>query len=327
MIDIINDAVIERLLRVGDLIEPMRRAFANDCKVPKRVQHEIDVSDARSGVLLVMPAWTRDDALGVKLATVFPDNAGLGIPTISATYVLMSAKTGEVTAILSGAALTLNRTAAVSALAADLLARSVVQTLLLIGTGDLVPYLARAHTCVRHFQNVRVWGRSHEKAVVTADKIARDLDLPVEAVATLENGVRSADVISAATLSETALIDGAWLKPGTHIDLVGSFKPTMRESNDIAVQRARVFVDTRDAVRESGDLTQPLANGTIGADHILGDLAELVKGELVGRRYGADITLFKSVGTALADLAAASFILQLRHSRTRFAPTDPQLPA
>ena len=208
-------------------------------------------------------------------------------------------------AAIEGGELTARRTAATSALAGKYLARADASEMLVVGTGRLSVNLMQAHAITRPLETFRIWGRNHQNAEKIAAE-ARALGLNAAACHDLEAAARSADIISCATLSSEPLIRGGWLKPGAHLDLVGAFKPTMRESDDEAVTRASLFVDTFDgALKEGGDIVQPLTNGIIARDDIRAELAELVSGTHAGRQSNNEITLFKSVGAALEDLAGA----------------------
>lgn len=309
----ISASDLERHFDWPSLIECLRGAFRSDCQAPVRHHHTVPVSGAPDATLLLMPAWIQDDVLGVKIATVFPGNARQGLPAVTGTYLLASAHTGEVLALLDGSALTLWRTAAASALAASYLASPDASCLLMVGTGRLAPNLVAAHAAGRDLREVRIWGRHREKAERLAQSIATTRAwggghgaVEVRAVADLEDAAASADIISCATLTTDPLIHGAWLKPGAHVDLVGGFTPAMREADDAAITRASVFVDTRaGATKEAGDIVQPLRSGVLREADIQADLFDLARGTHPGRRRGDEITLFKSVGTALEDLAAA----------------------
>ncbi len=288
------------------LVDHLAQAFAHGAQVPLRHAHALGGSDA----LLLMPAWS-DDAMGVKLVTVMPGNAGLGLATVHATYLLLDRKSGQTLALLDGEALTLRRTAAASALAARHLARSDARELLIVGSGKLAGWMARAHCALRpDLAQVRIWGRNPGARAALAETLVRE-GLPASACDDLQSAVRQADIISCATTSTRALVLGQWLKPGTHLDLVGGFKPDMREVDDAAIAMARVFVDTyAGALAEAGDLVQPLAAGRISRAHIVAELAELVQSGASARQASSEITLFKSVGTALEDLAAAQLVLR-----------------
>jgi ornithine cyclodeaminase len=250
-------------------------------------------------------------ALGVKLVTVMPEAAQRGAGTVQASYLLLDRTTGQPCALIDGEALTLRRTAAASALAAQLLARPDAQRLLVVGTGRLAPWMAQAHVALRpDLTHVDVWGRSADAAEVVVETL-REEGIDAEVALDLRHAVEQADVITCATTAREPLLHGAWLKPGAHVDLVGAFRRDMREADDAAVLRARVFVDTHaGALAEAGDLTQPIERGVIAREHVRGELAQLLRGEVDGRLHGDDVTLFKSVGTALEDLAAAALVVR-----------------
>jgi alanine dehydrogenase len=306
---------IDSVLTYPALIDALDAAFRADIEVPPRHHHRI----ARPGAdatLLLMPAWTRGAAshIGIKLVTVFPDNGQRGLPSIYGQYLLLDGATGAALALLDGTMLTKRRTACASGLASRYLSRPESRRLLMIGTGALAPQLVRVHAKVRPIEEVAIWGRRPQRAADLAqellDTLPRALGRPisVRAVADRRQAVAMADIVSCATLSKMPLVEGDWLRDGQHVDLVGAYTPQMRESDDRAVSRARVYVDTRaGALKEGGDIAQPLANGTIDEDDILADLFELSRGQQAGRLPGdaASITLFKSVGAALEDLAAA----------------------
>jgi ornithine cyclodeaminase len=296
---------IHRLLDFPSLIDALRAMFREGCEVPERHHHKVAASgDGTPGTLLMMPAWQEGGALGIKIVTVFPDNARRARPAVHGTYLLLDAATGLPRALLDGTALTLRRTAAASALAAQYLARPDSAVHLMVGTGALAPYLVAAHAAVRPIREVRVWGRDPGKAAALAAQLAT-AGIAAVPIADLREAVTAADIITCATLAQEPLISGAWLRPGAHLDLVGGFTPDMREADDEAIALARVYVDTDAALHEAGDIVQPLRSGHLVRERVVGDLFGLTRGICPGRRDPAEITLFKSVGTALEDLAAA----------------------
>ncbi|KQW27780.1 ornithine cyclodeaminase [Rhizobium sp. Root274] len=302
---ILDQADTARSLSFPPLIDAISQMFTSGCVMPVRHHHTIEVPGEREATLLLMPAWQPSAYIGVKLVSVFPDNQLRSLPAIHGSYLLSSGKTGELLAVIDGGELTARRTAATSALAARHLARADASTLLVVGTGRLSLNLIEAHSHVRPIEKVMVWGRDFSKAQAVVAE-ARGLGYAAEAVSDLETAARSADILSCATLSHTPLIWGAWLKPGSHLDLVGAFRKDMRESDDKAVKRASLFVDTRaGAFAEAGDLLQPLEAGVITRADIKAELVELVSGTAPGRQSAGEITLFKSVGAALEDLAGA----------------------
>jgi ornithine cyclodeaminase/alanine dehydrogenase-like protein (mu-crystallin family) len=295
---------IHRLLDYPGLIAALREMFRAGCEVPLRHHHTVAVPGGAPGTLLLMPAWQSGSSLGVKIVTVFPDNAKRSLPAVSGTYVLLDAVTGAPQALLDGTALTLRRTAAASALAADFLARPDSAVHLMAGTGALAPPLVAAHRTMRPIREIRIWGRNPAKAAALAERLATP-GIAVVPVPDLAEAVATADIVTCATLATAPLIRGEWLRPGTHLDLVGGYTPQMREADDAAVQRARVYIDTEAALQEAGDIVQPLRSSALSREAIAGDLFGLARGQCSGRQSPAEITLFKSVGTALEDLAAA----------------------
>jgi len=299
---------VHELASVGALIEPLRRMFASDPVSPERAHYDIS-EGPNPRTLLLMPSWHRGGALGVKIVTVFPDNPQRGEPSVNAAYVLLSGESGAPRAWIDGRALTLMRTAAVSALAADLLAPGHPEVLLMLGTGALSRYLIQGHLAVRRYRSVLVWGRDARKAeAVTRDLGAQGVTARV--ATDLESAARSADVISCATLATLPLLCGRWLKADVHVDFVGSFRPDMREGDDQCLRGARVVVDTMTALTESGDLIDPIAHGVLSPDAISPLSALLAAGESALRP--APKTVFKSVGLAAADLAVAEYLVE-RH--------------
>ena len=298
------------------LIGALEEAFRGDCVAPQRAHHRMAVSGGSDATLLLMPAWSPGRYVGVKVASVFPDNGAKGLAAVQSVYLLSSGETGRLLATIDGAELTSRRTVAASALAARRLARADASRLLIVGTGEIARRVAAAHAAVRPICTVAVWGRDRGRAVALADELARD-GFAVRATDDLEAAVAEADIVSCGTLSRVPLIQGAWLRPGTHLDLIGAFTPEMRETDDAAVRRASVFVDTGAALEEAGDLVQPMRAGAIGRDHVRADLADLAAGRHLGRCREDEITLFKSVGASLEDLAGATLCYERARARGR----------
>jgi ornithine cyclodeaminase len=289
------------------LAEALREAFREGCIVPLRHVHDVTGAGDR---LLLMPAWRPGKDLGVKLVTVFPRNRERGAATVSALYVLLDGATGHPRALIDGEALTLRRTAAASALASTYLSREDSATLLVIGTGALAPHMAHAHCALRPIGTLLLWGRTPEHAQALAAKL-RDEGLPAQALADLAQGLARADIVSCATTATAPVVRGGLLRPGTHVDLVGGFTPQMREADDDLIACAEIFVDTyAGALKEAGDLVQAMASGVLVRERVRAELAELVAGAHPGRQGREEITLFKSVGTALEDLCAARLVLE-----------------
>lgn len=310
---IVSASEVAAALSYPRLVDVLADAFRKGAIAPPRHHHTISLDNRPEATLLLMPAWQSAASgsqaagrfAGVKSVTVFPDAARVGKPAVQGVYLLFDTESGAPLALIDAPALTAWRTAAASALATRYLARADASRLLLVGAGTLAPYLVRAHASVRPVREVAIWNRSRERAVTLAAELSGQ-GFAAHVADDLATAAQSADVISTATISSTPLIEGAWLKPGAHLDLVGGFRPTMREADDEAVRRARVFVDTRaGALHEAGDIVQPLRSGVLSADQVRGELAELVRGAVTGRTSDEEITLFKSVGAAIEDLAAA----------------------
>lgn len=313
---------LARVLDYPALIERLVLYFKGGCAQPVRHHHTLPLAGRAAATLLLMPAWRlttgHNDAssscapsmIGVKVVSVFPDNGLRGLPAVAGSYLLIDGDTGNPLAVMDGGELTARRTAAASALASRFLSRPDSTTLLIAGTGRLAPHLVAAHGAVRPIRRILIWGRAPDKAETLARGL-KDQGYAAEAVSDLRAGVRQADIVSTATLARDPIVFGEWLQAGQHLDLVGGFRPTMREADDTALERAGVYVDTREgACREAGDICDPLARGVIDEDDIIADLGALCRGEHAGRTEEGAITLFKSVGAALEDLAAAALAYQ-----------------
>ncbi len=308
---VVTAGEIDDLLTFPALIDGLHQAFASSGPSPQRHHHAIG-RDHGGPIHLLMPCWTPDapapgSFLGTKIVNVFPDNGAKGLPAVMGTYLLFSGETGEPLAAVDGTRLTHWRTAAASGLAARFLARSDARHLLMVGSGALAPFLVRAHAAVRPLDEITIWNRNPAGAERLAEALA-DPRWTVTVANELASAVEAADIVSCATLSTTRLIQGAWLRPGTHVDLVGAFTMGMREADDEAVRRARVFIDTPAALTEGGDVALAIQSGAILAHDVVGTLADLCGGAVAGRTTSDEITLFKSVGAALEDLAAAVLI-------------------
>jgi ornithine cyclodeaminase/alanine dehydrogenase-like protein (mu-crystallin family) len=286
------------------LIDALRAMFVSGCEVPPRHAHHL----GEAGTMLLMPAWQAGGLMGVKTVNIFPGNGALGLPGVHASYALFDARTGVPLALLDGSELTARRTAAASALAASFLARQDARHLLVVGAGRVGGLTCDAMRAVRPgIDTVRVWNRHPAAAQsLVARLLTQGLDARV--VHDLQAAAAQAHIISCATLSTEPLICGEWLAPGTHLDLVGSFTPAMREADGACFARGQVFVDTDEALVKSGDVLQAAAEGHFDLADTRATLAQLCSGERAGRGGPDEITLFKSVGTALEDLAAAALV-------------------
>jgi ornithine cyclodeaminase/alanine dehydrogenase-like protein (mu-crystallin family) len=314
---VLSGEQIHALAPMPRLIARLEDQFRAGCVVPPR-QVTAMPGGAGERLFLTMPAFASEGGTAVKLATFFPDNPARGLPTIQAAIVLFS-PTGTPMAILDGTTVTRLRTGAASALASKYLSRDDSSQLVIIGTGALAPAMAAAHCAIRPITRVSVWGRRPNRAAATAGSIRSLVGDHVEVVVTaaLDQAVATADIVSCATSSATPVLAGRWLRPGAFVDLVGSFSPTRREADDEVVLRSRIFVDTLEgALAEAGDLLDPLGRGIIERSRIEGELGDLVCGRAQGRVSEDEIITFKSVGTALEDLAAARLVVESARSGT-----------
>lgn len=299
------------------LIAALRERFAGGCEVPPRHVHEItspvgeaggDVASRRM-TSLIMPAWLAGRYYGVKIVNIAPGNTKRGLPGLHSSYLLFDGRSGVPLAHIDGDQITARRTAAASALAGSYLAREDASHLLLVGAGRVAHLLPAAYRAVRPIDRVTVWARRADEAQALARTLQAD-GFQASASTDLQAACAEADIVSCATLATEPLVRGAWLAPGSHLDLIGGFTPAMREADDACFQNARVFVDTDEALQKSGDLLVPMQHGVFRADEVRGTLTTLCKGVATGRKSETERTVFKSVGNALEDLAAAVLVLE-----------------
>ena len=341
----IDAATTRRHLGMVPLIEALRAMFVTGCEVPARHTHRIDGGGSDNdtgGTLLLMPAWRPGALLGLKTVTIFPGNragnAQFDLPALHSTYLLFDARSGAPLAQLDGDEITSRRTAAASALAASFLARVDASRLLIVGSGRVASLLAEAMRAVRPITEVQVWNHRAASARALAQRLC-DAGIDARATDDLAHAASHADIISCATLSTAPQIRGEWLRPGTHHDLIGSFTPQMREADAECFSRCRVFIDSLEALAKSGDILQAVAEGGFSAERLQGTLADLCAGRCRGRESedddqdggvdgAADLTLFKSVGSALEDLAAAELVWRgvASESLSCKAPAAPAAP-
>jgi ornithine cyclodeaminase/alanine dehydrogenase-like protein (mu-crystallin family) len=301
-------AELRERLPLKALVSALRWAFARATTVPPRQALALP----GGGTSLLMPAWREGGAYGVKVVNVCPanrTNPALGIPAVQALYMLFDANTGVPRVVMDGAELTTRRTAAASALAAGFLAMPAPTRHLLVGAGQVAALLPEAMRVARPtLSRWMVWNHHPEGAERLAARLSEQ-GFEAEPVTDLAAAAASAHIVSCATLSEQALVLGEWLAPGTHLDLIGSFTPTMREADGVCFRRGRVFIDTEEALAKAGCVVQAQAEGAFDPARLQGTLTQLCRSERPGRQQAGDITVFKSVGTALEDLAAAELVM------------------
>lgn len=291
------------------LIPALRAMFRTGCTVPPRHVHEVDTGDGGHYTSLIMPAWLPGRHYGIKTINIAPGNAARALPGLHASYLLCDGTTGVPQALIDGDVLTAHRTAATSALAAAWLAREDARHLLVVGAGRIARLLPAAYRAVRPIEHVTVWARSAPQAEALV-RALEDEGHSASLSTDLGAAVAAADIVSCATLARLPLVRGRWLRPGSHLDLIGSFTPAMREADDDCFAVAALYVDTGEALAKSGDLIGPMSRGVFSAAELRGDLSQLARGEVPGRRSDAERTVFKSVGFALEDLAAAILVAE-----------------
>lgn len=305
-ITILDAADVARAAPYADLVDALCDGHRRPPALCERIVYGPDGADDR---FMALPAWQAGASIGIKLATIFPDNPEHGLPSVQALVLLFDGTTGSPLALIDGTELTYRKTAADSALGARMLARDDVRTFLMVGAGGLAPHLIAAHRAVRpSIDRVVVWNRTADKARALVDAGIAD-----EVVDDLEAATREADIISTATMSREPLILGEWLCPGTHLDCVGAYLPALREIDDRAVLRAELFVDSRGAaIDEGGDIVGPMRAGLIDASHVRADLFDLCQGLHPGRSDDRAITLFENGGGGHLDLMTAQHIWAAR---------------
>lgn len=296
-------------LPYSNLIPVLRQMFIDGCTVPRRHNHIIADSEEGPDTLLIMPAWQEGRYLGIKHVTVFPKNSQNGMPSLYSTYTLFNASNGMPLSIIDGDQITVRRTAAASALAATYLAREDASHLVVVGAGNVASELAPAYAAIRPIRKVSIWDIFPNKADALVQKLRQD-GFDAQRVDDLRSAVAAADIVTCATLSRTPLVMREWLKPGTHLDLIGSFQPTMRESDDATFVNTSVFIDTAEALEKSGDLLSPIKAGLLDPSQVLSTLEGLCRQSHPGRTSSDEITVYKAVGTASEDLAAALLVYE-----------------
>ena len=310
-VTVLNAEATAAHLPFRELVEALEVGFATGCELPERHHHTVKRRDEADATLLLMPAWSGAEDpqqyLGVKIVTVYPGNVARNLPGLVSTYILYDANTGRQLAIMDGNTITGRRTVATSALAARMLARPESSRLLVLGAGRIGSLIPHAYRAVLPIDRVAVWSPFAEEAEALVSRLRAD-GMAATVTDDLQTAVGDADIVSAATLATEPIIEGRWLRPGTHVDLIGAFTPSMRESDDETVRRASIYVDTMEALHEPGDIVQPLRTGVISRDAILGSLRDLAQRTVSARTSADQITLFKAVGSGLADLVAARMV-------------------
>lgn len=313
----IDAARVHDILDYPGFIAALRTAHLGGMPdISDRIMYEQTHANGLPDNFIILPAWQRDEGILAKLTTVFPRNKEQnGLPTVNSIYAFINGETGVTEAVMDGEAMIFRKTSADSALGSEILSRPDSKTLLLLGAGGLAPYMVMAHRSVRpSIETVLVWNRTRKNAEALVEGLAND-GVSVETVDDLAEAVGAADIISSATSASQPIIPGARLRPGTHVDLVGSFKPDMREADDDVLRRAEIFVDHRQTTERSGEFLGPFERKVIAPDDIKGDLFELCQGKVAGRSGPDAITMMKNGGGSHMDYYAAKYVMDRLHGR------------
>jgi ornithine cyclodeaminase/alanine dehydrogenase-like protein (mu-crystallin family) len=308
---------VHELLDFEGLIAALKQAHLGGMpKKSDRIIFEEPNAEGQPDIFIILPAWQPGEGILAKLVTSFPNNkARHDLPTVNSLYVFIDGQTGVVQAIADGEALIFRKTSADSALGSSLLSRPDAETFLMIGAGGLAPYLVQAHRTARpRLRRVLIWNRTHANAVALVEKLA-PRGIGAEAVEDLDAAIAEADIISSATMATTPHLKGKLLKPGAHVDLVGSFTPEMREADDDVLLRASIFVDHRQTTKRSGEFLGPFERGVIRAEDVRGDLFELCQGKIAGRTSADEITMMKNGGGSHIDYYVAKYLMDRHHGR------------
>ena len=310
--EILSAADVHASLRWPDLIHTLRHTYTNPYTMPQRQVMRLNEDPANHDAFALLPSWN-DEIIALKAFTYFPENQAPH-PSLHSQILLFHRNHGEPLALIDGSSVTYWRTAGISALASDFLSRKNSQTLLLLGSGNLAPNLIRAHASIRPLSRILLWGRSPTKVQTLIDSLSNEFpQIEFSLVPHLPSACAEADIIVAATGSQEILVRGAWIRPGTHVDLLGNHHANHRECDTELVISSRVYVDTYlNCLKEAGEILLPIAEGVFHQEQILGELADLCTGKSPARQNEQEITLFKSVGAALGDLATAQAVWKSR---------------
>lgn len=307
---VINQNEVTELLSMESCITVMESVL-KDLSAGQAIQSLRQVLPLhKSNLIGLMPGYLQgQEVAGAKIISVFPSNHGSGLPSHQGLVTLFDSSTGVLKAVVDGQKITAIRTAAVSAAATRYLAREDAEILAILGTGEQAKSHLEAMLLVRSIRQVRIWGRTMFKAQDFQAEMSRKFGVEMIIAESVQEAVCSADIICTVTASTEPVLQGEWLKPGVHINAVGACRPADRELDSETVQLAKLYVDRLESAQhESGDYLIPLAEGVITPNHILGEIGELMGGGIPGRSSADEITLFKGLGLAIEDLAAANFI-------------------
>lgn len=315
--ELINADRVHELLDYTGLVPAIRQAHLGGMpRHSDRAIYEEQNTVGHPDSFIILPAWEPEEGILAKLVTSFPNNKTRhGISNVNSIYVYINAQTGVTEAVIDGEAVIFRKTSADSALGSQLLSREDSENFLMIGAGGLAPYLVQAHLSVRPgIKRVQIWNRTAANAETLVKHLA-ELGIKAEVAADLDQAVSEADIISSATMASEPHLKGKLLKPGAHVDLVGSFTPEMRESDDDVLRRATIFVDHRQTTTRSGEFLGPFDRGVISKSDVQADYFELCQDRHPGRREAQEITLLKNGGGSHIDYYVAKYLMDRHHGR------------
>jgi ornithine cyclodeaminase/alanine dehydrogenase-like protein (mu-crystallin family) len=322
MMEMIDAKRVHELLDFDGLIAALRTAHMGGMpKKSDRIIYQEPNPEGQPDIFIILPAWEPGEGILAKMVTSFPNNKERhGLPTVNSIYVFINGQTGAVEAIVDGEAMIFRKTSSDSAFGSSLLSRPDAENFLMVGAGGLAPYLVEAHLTARPgIKRISIWNRTASNAEALVRKLAGQ-GITAEVVVDLDAAVADADIISSATMASSPHIKGRLLKPGAHIDLVGSFTPEMREADDDVLRRATIFVDHRQTTERSGEFLGPFERGIITLDDVKADLFELCQGKAPGRQSDTEITMMKNGGGSHMDYYVAKYLMD-RHNDRAFSTT------
>lgn len=306
---IITAEQVHETMSYPHLIDMLQEGYAGKYKMPPRQVFLLSDEESNHNAFALLPSWN-EELIGLKAFTYFPENPSPAYKSLYSQILLFNRGHGEPLALIDGVSVTFWRTAGISGLASRLLSREDSKSLLLLGTGNLAPYIIRAQASVRPLETVRVWGRNAEKAfkVITAAEVEFP-NVQFSVVENLEEACGCSDIIVSATGSHEPLVMGDWVRPGTHTDFIGNHHATKRECDTAMVVKSKVYADSRDnCFREAGEVLVPISEGVFRKEDVVGELAEMCANAVSLRESDDEITLFKSIGMAYSDLIGAGLV-------------------
>jgi 1-pyrroline-2-carboxylate reductase [NAD(P)H] len=287
------------------IIDALGEAYAGKFKMPPRQVFLLDDEEDNHDAFAVLPSWS-EEFIGVKAFTYFPEAVAPN-KSLYSKIMLFDRANGEPLALVDGTTVTFWRTAGISGLATRLLSREDSETLLVLGTGNLSTYIIRANASVRDLKKVMVWGRTASKAAAVVEQMKGELpEIEFVVVEDRQAACGEADIIVAATASHEPVVEGEWVKPGTHTDFIGNHHAVKRECDTALVLKSKVYADSRvNAFKEAGEILVPISEGVFKEDDVVAELTEMCAGSATLRESDEEITLFKSIGMAMSDLVGA----------------------